>query len=222
MRRIYVVLIALMAVLLVCGGAALLGSRWAQIADGSRPVREEDVLASIAILFAPFLAVYLVRFERRVRVDGRGQLAALERLFPGAVIFTTQAVPETATALTRIRGLQGMPGPVVRADHRVLTVTVSRYDVSVWDGRHEPRRLVLIPARDIVGVSPAETPVIAGLDRQRMLPSVAVWSGNSERLVLPMLVVRPRVVKPSAQDVAAVVDRIGQTLQIAQFDPRLP
>ena len=216
MRRIYIVLLGIVLAAIFCAAAAALGSTWAEILNGDRAVRMRDLLATVALIAVPFVAAYLVQFERSVRVDGRAQHAALVRLHPGAVIFTTQAVPETTAALNGIRGLVGAVGPKVKANHRPLTVTVSQYDLSVWEGRHEPRRLVMIPARDIGQISYAETPIVSGVQRQRMLPSVGVWSTSGGRLiVLPVLVVQPRVVKPSVDDVRAVVGEVGRALRLA-------
>jgi hypothetical protein len=216
MRRIFVVLLIAAVAALFCLAAASLGPAWAQIVSGERAVSKPVVLGSIAVLAAPFLTAYVVRFERRVRVEGRAQLAALERLYPGSVIFTAQAVPETAAGLTRLRTLAGASGPAVRADHRPLTVTVSRYDVSVWEGRHEPRRLALIPARVVVQVSLAGTPVLVGLDKRKMLPSVGFWLRDGSRLVLPALVVRPRVVKPGVEEVGAIAHAAARALHTVQ------
>jgi hypothetical protein len=220
MRRIYVVLLGTVLALLICAAAATLGSIWAQILNGGRTVRIRDMLASVALIAFPFLVAYLVKFERRVRVDGRAQHAALARLHPGAVIFTTQAVPETARGLDGLRALAAGAGPRVKADHRPLTVTVNQYGLSVWEGSHKPRPLAMILAHDIGQISYAETPVVAGIGRQRKLPSLGVWSTSGSRLVLPVIVVQPRMMKPSADDVRAVVGEVGRALRLAPVETR--
>ena len=220
MRRILVVLLGVVIALLICAGAASLGSTWAEILNGDRVLRIRDVLTSVAIIAFPFLAAYLVRFERGVRVDGRAQHTALARLHPEAVIFTIQAVPETARGLDGLRALAGVAGPRVKADHRPLTVTVNQYGLSVWEGRHTPRPLAMILAHDIGQVSYAETAVVAGFARQRMLPSVGVVTTSGSRLVLPVIVVQPRVAKPGADDLRAVVGEVGRALRLAPAETR--
>ena len=220
MRSIYMALLGIVVALLICAGAAALGSTWAEILNGDRVLRIRDVLASVALIAFPFLVAYLVKFERGVRVDGRAQHTALVRLHPGAVIFTTQAVPETARGLDGLRALAGVAGPRVKADHRPLTVTVNQYGLSVWEGRHEPRRLAMILASDIGQIAYMETPIVSGIQRQRMLPSVAVWSTSGSRLILPVIVVQPRAMKPSVDDVRAVVGEVGRALRLAPVETR--
>ena len=222
MRRIRPVLLALLGAGVLGSATALLGSIWADILYGRRGVQYTDVIGSLAILGVPLLTAYLVQFELRIRIDGRAQLAALERQYPGAVVFTTQAVPATTAELDRIRALAGADGPTVRADHRALTVTVGQYDVSVWAGRHEPRRLALIPVRDIALVSTGATPITEGLTRQRLLPSIVVWLTSGERLLLPVLIVRPTVVKPTFDNVHAITFAINRTLRRTGTHTPLP
>jgi hypothetical protein len=215
MRRIYLVLFGVGLVLLFSAGAAFLASTWAQVVNGDQAVRIRDVLASVALIAFPFVAAHLVKFERAVRVDGRALHTALVRLHPGAVVFTTQAVRETATALDDLRGVAGVTGPGVKADHRPLGVTVDQYGLCVWEGKHEPRRLAMLLARDIGQVAYTETPVVAGVPLRRMLPSVGVWSTGGIRLVLPVIVVQPRFSKPGVDDVSAVVGEVGRALRLA-------
>lgn len=205
----------LAAIAALCWATATLAAAWPEILRGERIVTYPELAGTLAVLATPFVIVYLVRFERRVAIAGRAQHDALTRLFPDAVIFTTQAFPETVSTLDGIRRFSGSEAPRLKADHRALTVTVTHSDLSVWDGLDAPRRIAMIPAREIGATTFAGAAVLVSPTKTRMVPAVGVRLRSGARLVLPVLVVSPRAVKPTEDDVRAVVGRVEAQLLAA-------
>jgi hypothetical protein len=215
MRRIYGIALLLALFAAACWVAVVLAGTWSEILRGERAVRYPDLLGTVAVLLTPFLIVYLVRFERRIGIAGRAQHEALGRLFPGTVMFTTQAFPETVATLGNIRRFSASQAPQLKADHRALTVTVTPSDLSVWDGLDAPRRIAMIPTAEIASIGYAEIPVLAGLSKSRIVPAVEVRSHTGGSLLLPVLLVWPRTVKPTPDDVRAIVASASSRLQPA-------